>query len=150
MCRAQTYGKLVFSEFLNFLVFVSLEFFLFCSCILQQNITILEDIVVFYYLILSFSYFCSLDEAKSVGKKQKSRLKKVPWSKEESLAVLEFFSVAIKNKKVPGKREAEACIQANPCLKSRSWKVVKDFIRNYIVKLQKIKKHFLWQLQWDQ
>lgn len=43
----------------------------------------------------------------------------------------------IKNWKVPGKRDSEKCILANPCLANRGWKDVKNYVKNYIDKLNR-------------
>lgn len=71
---------------------------------------------------------------------QNPKVAKTPWSREESSAALDFFSTFIKKGKVPGKSDVEACIKAHQVLKNRSWKVVKDFVRNQIVKLSKMLK----------
>ena len=71
---------------------------------------------------------------------QKAKVSKTPWSAGESSAALNFFSTSIKKGKVPGKSDVEACIKAHPILKNRTWKVVKDFVRNHIVKLAKMQK----------
>ena len=68
----------------------------------------------------------------------KAKLRKIPWSSEESAIVLAFFTSAIKKEKIPGKREIQLCVEANPCLRSRSWTNIKDFVRNYIVKIKKM------------
>lgn len=67
----------------------------------------------------------------------KPRVKRVPWSTEESAAALTYFSSFIKQGKVPGKRDVDKCVKQHPILQSRSWKIVKDFIRNQIVRVKK-------------
>lgn len=78
----------------------------------------------------------------SVGKqsspKQRKPSKKKPWKTEETKAVIEYFRINVKEKKVPGKKTCEDCILKNQeALKSRSWKDIKYYVKNYIDKISK-------------
>ena len=70
----------------------------------------------------------------------RQKVKKKPWTKAESNAVLSHFDGFIKRCKNPGKADVEYCVEKNPVLKDRPWKVIKDYVRNHIVKVQKQKK----------
>ena len=77
------------------------------------------------------------------SKKPKSRSSGrnyVRWSKEESALVMDYFMFNIKAKKCPGKSECMKCINKYPTLEQRDWKTVKDFVRNQIVKSQRLAK----------
>ena len=62
------------------------------------------------------------------------------WSKDESSLVINYFMANIKAKKCPGKNECTTCINKYPDLEKRDWKTVKDFVRNQIVKSQRLAK----------
>ena len=87
---------------------------------------------------ITFSAFIATEKRDT--KRTKEKQKKIPWSKDESSAVLEYFAAYINRNKIPGKGDIEACFDVFPILKSRPWKTVKDFVRNRIVKAQKLQK----------
>ena len=54
------------------------------------------------------------------------------WGDEEKRTVLLYFGTHIGLKKVPGKAEITRMLEKEPLLGTRSWRNVKDFIRNRI------------------
>ncbi|XP_047456744.1 M-phase phosphoprotein 8 isoform X2 [Mugil cephalus] len=64
------------------------------------------------------------------GPVQKSALKRRPWSEKEQTAVKRYLSDFITKMKVPGKKECNACIAAEPDLGGRSWTDVKNYVHN--------------------
>jgi hypothetical protein len=62
---------------------------------------------------------------------------KVPWSAKERSTALENFDTDIKRGLLPGKKKIEKVISEEPHLAKRSWKNVKDFLRNHIEKMKK-------------
>lgn len=65
-----------------------------------------------------------------LGTVQKSALKRRPWSEKEQAAVKRYLSEFITRMKVPGKKECNACIAAEPDLGGRSWTDVKNYVHN--------------------
>lgn len=61
------------------------------------------------------------------------KFKARPWSEMEKTAVLRHFRSHIVLAKIPKKEESEKCIKKEPCLSTRTWKNVKDFVRNRII-----------------
>lgn len=71
-------------------------------------------------------------------KTKKKPSKKKPWKTEETKAVIEYFRINVKEKKVPGKKTCEDCILKNQeALKCRSWKDIKYYVKNYIDEISK-------------
>ncbi|XP_026150655.1 M-phase phosphoprotein 8 isoform X2 [Mastacembelus armatus] len=64
------------------------------------------------------------------GSVQKSPLKRRPWSEKEQAAVKRYLNEFISRMKVPGKKECNACIAAEPDLIGRSWTDVKNYVHN--------------------
>uniref|UniRef100_A0A3B4Z8R6 M-phase phosphoprotein 8 n=1 Tax=Stegastes partitus TaxID=144197 RepID=A0A3B4Z8R6_9TELE len=64
------------------------------------------------------------------GTVQKPALKRRPWSEKEQAAVKRYLSDFITRMKVPGKKECNACIAAEPDLGGRSWTDVKNYVHN--------------------
>ncbi|XP_023259042.1 M-phase phosphoprotein 8 isoform X1 [Seriola lalandi dorsalis] len=64
------------------------------------------------------------------GTVQKGALKRRPWSEKEQAAVKRYLSEFITSMKVPGKKECNACIAAEPDLCGRSWTDVKNYVHN--------------------
>ncbi|XP_040004083.1 M-phase phosphoprotein 8 isoform X2 [Xiphias gladius] len=64
------------------------------------------------------------------GTVQKPALKRRPWSEKEQAAVKRYLSEFITSMKVPGKKECNACIAAEPDLVGRSWTDVKNYVHN--------------------
>lgn len=75
------------------------------------------------------------DAAPPAGKPQK-RIKRL-WSEEEQAAVRRQFGDFCKLAKVPGKRDCDACLAAEPALGSRTWREVKYFVHNSIQSMRK-------------
>lgn len=66
----------------------------------------------------------------------KTDRKAKPWSEEEKTAVLRHFRSHISLAKIPKKEESEKCLKKEPCLRTRTWKNVKDFVRNRITTMK--------------
>ncbi|XP_062313543.1 M-phase phosphoprotein 8 isoform X2 [Osmerus eperlanus] len=66
--------------------------------------------------------------------------KKRTWSDEEQAAVKRQLAASIAEMTVPGKRECDACIDAEPVLQSRTWKDIKNYVHNTLQTIRK--KHF--------
>lgn len=65
-----------------------------------------------------------------IGTVQKAALKRRPWSEKEQAAVKRYLCEFITRMKVPGKKECNACIAAEPDLAGRSWTDVKNYVHN--------------------
>lgn len=65
-----------------------------------------------------------------LGTTQKPALKRRPWNEKEQAAVKRYLSEFITGMKVPGKKECNACIAAEPDLGGRSWTDVKNYVHN--------------------
>jgi hypothetical protein len=61
-------------------------------------------------------------------------VKRVSWTCEEKLAIENQLKKFITMMKVPGKRACEEALQKESALKERSWKAVKYYIHNCILK----------------
>lgn len=59
------------------------------------------------------------------------------WSAEEKKAVMKHLDNYILAKKLPGADAIRKCIDAEPALKHRSWKNIKDFCRNKITTMDR-------------
>lgn len=55
---------------------------------------------------------------------------KIPWSDAEVAAVRSSLDKFFYSDKLPGKVDIEACIAKHSVLAKRTWKTVKDLIRN--------------------
>lgn len=64
------------------------------------------------------------------GTVPKPALKRRPWSEKEQAAVKRYLCEFITTMKVPGKKECNACIAAEPDLGGRSWTDVKNYVHN--------------------
>ena len=84
-----------------------------------------------YYIRSSYA-FASLDKAakKKVGNR-------VRLGKEESLVVLSHYEDKIKKGVLPGKADATCLMKDNAVLSNRTWRNVKDFVRNHITKAKR-------------
>nr|XP_022308439.1 uncharacterized protein LOC111114442 [Crassostrea virginica] len=58
--------------------------------------------------------------------------KRKPWTEPEKETVAKHFQKYILLKKLPGKREIQKCLDAELVLRKRTWRNVKDYIRNTI------------------
>jgi len=65
-----------------------------------------------------------------VAIKKKRSIKKIPWTANEVKAVRSSLDKYFYVKQLPGKAEIEQCMAKHSVLSSRTWKTVKDFIRN--------------------
>lgn len=64
------------------------------------------------------------------GAKTRRVIARRDWSGAEKAAVLHYFGDYVSRQKLPGKKEIEDCISKEEILCYRSWRNVKDFIRN--------------------
>ncbi|XP_034417095.1 M-phase phosphoprotein 8 isoform X2 [Cyclopterus lumpus] len=64
------------------------------------------------------------------GAVQKPALKRRPWNESEQAAVKRYLSEFFTEMKVPGKKECNSCIAAEPDLGGRSWTDVKNYVHN--------------------
>ncbi|XP_070761138.1 uncharacterized protein [Enoplosus armatus] len=72
------------------------------------------------------------------GKKGCQNKGKHKWEEEEVLAVERHMMRLIQGHKVPQKNDCIQCLEAEPdALKNRSWKGVKDYVRNRITALKR-------------
>ncbi|KAJ8013063.1 hypothetical protein DPEC_G00049410 [Dallia pectoralis] len=63
----------------------------------------------------------------------KTPRKQKMWSDEARTAVRRQLGDFTKLMKIPGKKECDACIAAEPVLQSRTWKDVKNYVRNTLM-----------------
>ncbi|GFO10708.1 sodium/calcium exchanger 1-like, partial [Plakobranchus ocellatus] len=66
--------------------------------------------------------------------KMRKKMKRQPWSEDEINAVKRHLSDCIVTGMVPKKAQAMKAVAAEPCLRSRSWHNVKDYVYNLIKK----------------
>lgn len=79
-------------------------------------------------------FFFSLGLSKAIEKR--------PWSQQEKHRVQQYMACFISMRKVPGKIDCQMCIdQSSSALHSRTWKDVKYYVYNEIVKIKKTLKH---------
>lgn len=71
----------------------------------------------------------------SAAKPQK-RIKRL-WSEEEQAAVKRQFGDFCKLVKVPGKKDCDACLAAEPALNNRTWREVKYYVHNSIQSMKR-------------
>jgi len=63
-------------------------------------------------------------------------MNRVPWTPQEKSALHVGLSRYFYTKgTLPGMREITQCIEKHPCLANRSWRNIKDFIRNHQTKM---------------
>lgn len=67
----------------------------------------------------------------------KTKKRPCPWSLEEKNAVLRHFTSHISLAKIPKKDEAEECLKKEKMLQERTWRNIKDFVRNTITSRKK-------------
>ena len=67
--------------------------------------------------------------------------KKQPWTEGEKAAVLRHFESHIIFGRIPKKDEIGKCLTREPSLEHRTWKNVKDFVRNKITTRQNKTSH---------
>lgn len=72
----------------------------------------------------------------AAAEKPQKRIKRL-WSEEEQAAVRRQFGDFCKLVKVPGKRDCDACLDAEPALNSRTWREVKYYVHNSIQSMRK-------------
>ncbi|XP_034043158.1 uncharacterized protein LOC117525409 [Thalassophryne amazonica] len=66
------------------------------------------------------------------GTVPKAPTKRKPWSEKEQAAVQRYLGNFITMMKVPGKKDCNACIAAEPDLLGRSWTDVKSYVHNTV------------------
>ena len=76
-----------------------------------------------------------------LGTVEKPALKRRPWSEWEQSAVKRYLSEFITELKVPGKKECNACIAAEPDLCGRSWTDVKNYVHNTLQTIRRRSNH---------
>lgn len=62
------------------------------------------------------------------------------WTTEETKIVLDHFSLHIKRGALPGKVLCEELMKKHPVLQERKWSDLKFCCKNYITKLNRMKK----------
>ncbi|XP_075967677.1 M-phase phosphoprotein 8 isoform X1 [Anarhichas minor] len=75
------------------------------------------------------------------GTVQKPALKRRPWNEREQAAVKRYLCEFITGMKVPGKKECNACIAAEPDLGGRSWTDVKNYVHNTLQTMRRRNNH---------
>ncbi|XP_077392862.1 M-phase phosphoprotein 8 isoform X2 [Festucalex cinctus] len=75
------------------------------------------------------------------GTPSKAVVKRRPWSEREQAAVKHRMSDFLKRMKVPGKKDCNACIAAEPDLVGRSWTDVKNYVHNSIQTIRRRNQH---------
>ncbi|XP_063743201.1 M-phase phosphoprotein 8 isoform X1 [Eleginops maclovinus] len=75
------------------------------------------------------------------GTVEKPTLKRRPWSEWEQAAVKRYLCEFITELKVPGKKECNACIAAEPDLSGRSWTDVKNYVHNTLQTIRRRINH---------
>ncbi|XP_013866629.1 uncharacterized protein LOC106519473 [Austrofundulus limnaeus] len=80
---------------------------------------------------------CVNTEMQSEGPDSRPKTKHI-WNETEVLAVEKHLMQFITNQKIPQKDDCVRCLEAEPlALKKRTWKGVKDYVRNRITTLQR-------------
>ncbi|XP_057708152.1 M-phase phosphoprotein 8 isoform X2 [Corythoichthys intestinalis] len=97
---------------------------------LSKNALLLEE---------ACKHLVQLDRTKPIpastarnGTPSKAVPKRRPWSELEQAAVKNRMSDFLKRMKVPGKKDCNSCIAAEPDLAARSWTDVKNYVHNSI------------------
>ncbi|XP_072253560.1 M-phase phosphoprotein 8 isoform X2 [Leuresthes tenuis] len=96
---------------------------------LSQNASQLEEVSK-QLLKMDRTLLSSPPSTAKDGSGQKPALKRRPWSANEQAAVKRYLSEFITRMKVPGKKQCNACIAAEPDLGGRSWTDVKNYVHN--------------------
>ncbi|XP_064648758.1 uncharacterized protein LOC135500969 [Lineus longissimus] len=68
---------------------------------------------------------------------QPSGQKNDPWTDQQRVAASQFFKLDVIRGKMPGKRQIEIAQEKEPCLRTRSWRNIKDFVRYQITSKKK-------------
>lgn len=103
---------------------------------LSQNATVLEE-VTREQLQMNQGLPSSCTDSTKEGVHPKCAVKRRPWSQQEQAAVKRFLSEFITKMKVPGKKECNACLAAEPDLCRRSWTDIKNFVHNTLQTLRR-------------
>lgn len=103
---------------------------------LSQNATVLEE-VTREQLQMNQGLPSSSTDSPKEGAHQKCAVKRRPWNEQEQAAVKRFLSEFITKMKVPGKKECNACLAAEPDLCRRSWTDIKNFVHNTLQTLRR-------------
>ncbi|XP_038148745.1 uncharacterized protein LOC119788455 isoform X2 [Cyprinodon tularosa] len=81
---------------------------------------------------------CSLADAEKKRREGFHSKAKLPWNKGEAEAVEKHLMTFIEKHKIPQKKDCFRCLEAEPeALRKRSWRGVKDYVRNRITALQR-------------
>uniref|UniRef100_A0A8C6UCR7 Chromo domain-containing protein n=1 Tax=Neogobius melanostomus TaxID=47308 RepID=A0A8C6UCR7_9GOBI len=102
----------------------------------SQNATVLEEFSK-QLLQMNPGLPSSTTGSPKQGVRPKSAVKRRPWSEQEQAAVKRFLSEFITKMKVPGKKECNACLVAEPDLCRRSWTDIKNFVHNTLQTLRR-------------
>ncbi|XP_052250734.1 uncharacterized protein LOC127857972 [Dreissena polymorpha] len=70
------------------------------------------------------------EDLKRQRKKNRNNSGKKKWTPQEQRVVMSEFEKYMHLNKCPGKSEREKLLKENPCLSRRSWRNIKDFVRN--------------------
>lgn len=89
-----------------------------------------------FLCLFSFKGMCNLK-----GKRSKTSTKRLTWSLQEIEAVERHLVKYILTETIPGADAIRKCMDEETILKNRTWKNVKDFVRNRIVSIQRKKKN---------
>lgn len=76
-------------------------------------------------------------EANPRKRRRKQPVHKRSWTENEKTAVMKHFQRDIMLKRLPGKEVIEKCIQQEEDLQRRTWKNIKDYVRNQFGKHKK-------------
>jgi len=87
--------------------------------------------IIFNHLDLVIGCYVAVMPAKGTRRTAIRR----PWADEERDAVHSYFARHFAERTLPGKNDIEQCISTHDCLANRSWRNIKDFIRNSQTKL---------------
>jgi hypothetical protein len=68
------------------------------------------------------------------AEKKRRKIERKPWNDAEKMAVQESFGRFFYTKDLPGKNDINLRIASHACLSGRSWRNVKDYIRNHQLK----------------
>ncbi|CAL9689816.1 unnamed protein product [Knipowitschia caucasica] len=103
---------------------------------LSQNTSLLEELTKQLLQMNQTPSLVSMASPKE-GAQSKCPAKRRPWSEQEQAAVKRFLSEFISKMKVPGKKECNACLAAEPDLCRRSWTDIKNYVHNTLQTLKR-------------
>ncbi|XP_047238517.1 uncharacterized protein LOC124878559 [Girardinichthys multiradiatus] len=111
----------------------------------QVNDTMCDDTIMesggplqFYQQRRGATGCSTADAVKKLRREALHSKAKLPWNKAEIHAIEKHLMSFIKKHKIPQKDDCVRCLEAEPhALRKRSWKGVKDYVRNRITTLQR-------------